>query len=441
MQYKIIVDKQPSSNPSSEKKEYIIDIEELRVKGNVYDSLVITKDEDYVMRRLSLSEFGVLTELEQEVKEPLENVNIELFEGDNYIYLVDMTGNKFYAEYIVKNDFTDLYVTTNQMNSAITQSADKIELSVNQKLTSYATTDDLEEQVTELNSTITQTAQEINLEVSKKVGDNEIISKINQSAEAVQIDADKISLEGKEINLTGDNISIVSNNFNVDKDGKVEILSGAVEPDNAEFKIIGNKFGNYMYSSGIIVKKPGGGVIPEAGFEIVGNDGEESATLILISGNGAYTSVSAGHGILCDGDISTGNNIYATGNIEAKGTVTGSNIQSDRRLKKNIKNSKTRAIDIIKQIKHREFDWKKDNKHIETGYIAQELEKIDKNFVIKQDDTYYIDFLNIISNSTKAIQEQQELIEKLQENDKAKDKLISALTTRLEKLEKEVHND
>src|SRR5699024_8976498 len=125
------------------------------------------------------------------------------------------------AEYIVKNDFTDLYVTTNQMNSAITQSADKIELSVNQKLTSYATTDDLEEQVTELNSTITQTAQEINLEVSKKVGDNEIISKINQSAEAVQIDADKISLEGKEINLTGDNISIVSNNFNVDKDGKV----------------------------------------------------------------------------------------------------------------------------------------------------------------------------------------------------------------------------
>lgn len=41
MQYKIIVDKQPSSNPSNEKKEYVIDIEELRVKGNVYDSLNI----------------------------------------------------------------------------------------------------------------------------------------------------------------------------------------------------------------------------------------------------------------------------------------------------------------------------------------------------------------------------------------------------------------
>ena len=226
------------------------------MKGDVYDSLVITKDEDYVMRRLSLSEFGVLTELEQEVKEPLENVNIELFEGDNYIYLVDMTGNKFYAEYIIKNDFTDLYVTTNQMNSAITQSADKIELSVNQKLTSYATTDDLEEQVTELNSTITQTATEINTEVSKKVGNDEIISKINQSAEAVQIDADKISLEGKEINLTSDNITISSTNFNVNQDGKVTIVSEALDVENAEFKIIGNELTTNIYSRGLVIKDP-----------------------------------------------------------------------------------------------------------------------------------------------------------------------------------------
>ena len=221
MQYKIIVDKQPSSNPSSEKKEYVIDIEELRVKGNVYDSLNIELNRTYVTRRLSLSEYGVLSILEEPVIENLDEVNIELFEGDNYIYLMDMQGNKFYAEYIVKNDFTDLYVTTNQMNSAITQSAESIELSVNQKLTSYATTDNLEEQVTELNSTINQTAQEINLEVSKKVGDDEIISKINQSAEEVQINANKISLDGKQINLTGDNISIESTNFNVDKDGNM----------------------------------------------------------------------------------------------------------------------------------------------------------------------------------------------------------------------------
>lgn len=197
MQYKIIVDKQPSSNPSSEKKEYIIDIEELRIKGNIYDSLNIEMDRTYVTRRLSLSQFGVLSVLDEPQIEELPEVNIELFEGDNYIYLMDMQGNSFYAEYLIKNDFNDIYATKNEMNSSITQTAQSIELSVNQKLTSYATTDDLENQVTELNSTITQTASEINSEVSKKVGNDEIISKINQSAESIQINANKVSLERK----------------------------------------------------------------------------------------------------------------------------------------------------------------------------------------------------------------------------------------------------
>ena len=218
MQYKIIVDKQSRTNPSSEKKEYVIDIEELRVKGDVYDSLVITKDEDYVMRRLSLSEYQVLTELETPIKEPLKDITIELFEGDNYIYLVDMVGNKFYAEYIVKNDFTDIYVTTNEMNSAINQTAQSIELSVNQKLTGYSTTEEMNSAITvkanEITSSVSstyatknelstakseikQTTDSITSTVSKKVGNDEVISKINQSSESVTIDANKISLARK----------------------------------------------------------------------------------------------------------------------------------------------------------------------------------------------------------------------------------------------------
>lgn len=228
MKYKIIVDKQSRTNPSSEKKEYVIDIEELRVKGDIYDSLVITKDEDYVIRRLSLSEYQVLTELETPKKEPLKDITIELFEGDNYIYLVDMVGNKFYAEYIVKNDFTDIYVTKNEMNSAINQSAQSIELNVNQKLTGYSTTEEMNSainiksneitssvsktyetktnasntyatktQLTTAKSEIKQTTDSITSTVSKKVGNNEIISKINQSSETVTIDASKISLKRK----------------------------------------------------------------------------------------------------------------------------------------------------------------------------------------------------------------------------------------------------
>lgn len=47
-----------------------------------------------------------------------------------------------------------------------------------------------------LSSQIKQTADNITLEVSKKVGNDEIISKINQSAEAVMIEANKINLKG-----------------------------------------------------------------------------------------------------------------------------------------------------------------------------------------------------------------------------------------------------
>lgn len=243
MQYKIIVDKQPSSNPSDERKEYTIDIEELRVKGNVYDSLNIEKDKTYVTRRLSLSEYGVLSVLDEPIIEELTDVDIKLFEGDNYIYLSDMQGNKFYAEYLIKNDFNDIYATKNEMNSAITQTAESIELSVNQKLTSYATTDDLEEQVTELNSTISQTAQEINLEISKKVDDEELTGanitlRINEDTSEATINADKINING---------VISANGNFEVDKNGNMSCSNGtfnggkieleADEQDSSTFRI------------------------------------------------------------------------------------------------------------------------------------------------------------------------------------------------------------
>lgn len=284
MQYKIIVDKQPSSNPSDEKKEYIIDIEELRVKGEAYDSLNIEMDRTYVTRRLSLSEYGVLSVLEEPIIQELTDVDIKLFEGDNYIYLIDMQGNKFYAEYLIKNDFNDIYATKNEMNSAITQTAQSIELSVNQKLEGYSTTqemnsaiyqtaqsitssvnqtlknyatsDDLEDEVTELNSTITQTAQEINLEVSKKIDDEELTGanitlRINEDTSDATINADKISLEGKQINLTGDNINIKSTNFNVDENGNmdcssVNITGGKIKLDAGDASNPNFQIGDYL---------------------------------------------------------------------------------------------------------------------------------------------------------------------------------------------------
>lgn len=68
-----------------------------------------------------------------------------------------------------------------------------------------------------LSSKITQTASQINSQVSQKVGNNEIISKINQSAETVSIKASKISLEG---------IVTANSNFKVLSDGSIETKNG-----------------------------------------------------------------------------------------------------------------------------------------------------------------------------------------------------------------------
>lgn len=127
--------------------------------------------------------------------------------------------------------------------------------------------------------------------------------------------------------------------------------------------------------------------------------------------------------------------IYASihGNLDVKGEVYANNISSDRRLKKNIKDSEANALNMIKQIKHRQFEMKENNKHYDIGYIAQEMEEIDANFVLKRekteksDERYYINELPIIATLSKAIQEQQEEIENL--------------TARLDKLEKEVLNE
>ena len=205
MQYKIIVDKQPSSNPSSEKKEYIVDIEELRVKGDVYDSLNIEMDRTYVTRRLSLSEYGVLSVLDEPIIQELTEVKIELFEGDNYIYLMDMQGNKFYAEYLIKNDFNDIYATKNEMNSAITQTAQSIELSVNQKLTGYPTTQ-------EMNSAINLSSSTIMLEVNKKIGEDEFGTQIELNYESVQIAWNNIS---DYIQFKNAQLQILNNNNNL----------------------------------------------------------------------------------------------------------------------------------------------------------------------------------------------------------------------------------
>ena len=95
---------------------------------------------------------------------------------------------------------------------------------------------------------------------------------------------------------------------------------------------------------------------------------------------------------------------------------TAKETSSDERLKTNIIDSTTSALDIINKIRHRSFDWKSDGKHVDIGYIAQELEKINPNFVNHNlvRDTYSINDFPILTIATKSIQELDEKCKKQQ---------------------------
>ena len=430
MKYKIIVDKQPSMNPSDERKEYIIDIEELRVKGNVYDSLNIEMNRTYVTRRLSLSQYGVLTVLDEPTIQELTEVNIELFEGDNYIYLMDMQGNKFYAEYLVKNDFTDLYVTTNQMNSAITQSAESIELSVNQKLTEYATTNDLEEQVTELNSTIKQTASEINAEVEKKVDEETItgaylILKINGDTSEAKLNADKIELSandilnllaGNTINLTSKNLVLASTNFNVDKDGNMSCNNAIVN--------------NIDINNGMIYLESGKSI---STITLTSNDGKVIYLSPLgISILGDANSAGPGNAIYINTDNNNQPIITVLDSSMNQSSIEGNEITSPKltqasleSIKKNINKFTKNATNIINNSDIYEYNLKsdKDTDKKLIGFVIGDNYKTPSEVIDKNGQA--VSLYSAIGILWKGFQERQAKINKLEEI--------------VEQLEKEVH--
>jgi hypothetical protein len=154
------------------------------------------------------------TELETSIKQTADGFTAELSK--------QVTETKQYAESAAetaesnaKRDTADKlkdYSTTAEMNTRINATAEGISAEVSRKLQSYSTTE-------QMNSAIRQTADSINTEVSKKVNGDEIISKINQSAENVSIEANKINLNG----------AVTANqNFKIGLDGSMEALSGLI---------------------------------------------------------------------------------------------------------------------------------------------------------------------------------------------------------------------
>lgn len=177
----------------------------LRQNDEVCDEFILENGEAKVIRRVNKSG----TTKAKESVEDLGKLEILLKEGTNTITIQNYTA-RIKAKWAIKSNYTDIFATKVEMSSSIEQTAEKIESKVSK---TYET---LEEARTQY-SNFKQTTNEISIQVVKKVGKNEIISSINQSAEQVQVEADKINING---------IVSANGNFKVDTEGNMECNNG-----------------------------------------------------------------------------------------------------------------------------------------------------------------------------------------------------------------------
>ena len=382
-----------------------------------------------VTKRCGYNADGTVYALGTEVVKTYTYPEILLGEGNYTISILGYQYGYIFTRLMAKNIYTTQFYTKAETNSLIEQTSSSIDLSVNQKLTNYSTTNEMNSainvkanqitsQVSETYETknsantnyssLNQRANSIESTVSQKVGNNEIISKINQSAESVTINASKISLAGKTINMTSDDIAINSTNFKVDKNGNLTCsnsnVNGRITSNNATITggsvVLNGNTGSQLIK---VQRNNSNSTMAYVAPDIMGINNNSDHVEI---GCQSYPSVDVFRSGV------SGTYISHTG-IRTP-TVTQTSKES---TKKNIKKYEKNALNIVVNSEIYEYNYKfednRDKKHI--GFIiggqggnyktpdeviAQSKEGIDNN--------------TMISILWKAVQEQQETIETLQ---------------------------
>lgn len=323
---------------------------------------------------------------------------ILLTDGDYTVTLLGYHNAYMFVRLMAQNIYTTQFATKAELNSEISQTESKINLSVNEKLESYPTT-------TQMNSAISVTAEQINSEVSKKVGEDEIISKINQTAENITINANRINFNGA-VSANGNFLIDTAGNMHCSNatitKGSINIID--TENENTSNLTITSADGSenwlksdrsYMYS-----KNPDVYI----SNRVCDNNGEQAKS-VWMGANGTFSSVS--HESIVSPTLFIDENAYAKSFIQT----------SKESTKKNIVEYSENALEIVKNSEIYEYNFKNENdqdkKHI--GFvIGDEGGKYKTPEHVISNDREGIENYSMTSILWKAVQEQQTIIEQLQ---------------------------
>lgn len=183
--------------------DYILPMDLLYYDSEHYDEFILDYEGQTCMvnKRIGYNADGSTYVLDNErIIECEEYPRILLTEGDYKIQVLGYDTAYIFVRLMAQNIYTTQFYTKAETDSIINQTSESIDLSVNKKLSNYSTT-------TEMNAQIQLTANGINQTVSQKVGKDEVVSTINQSAE--------------EIKLTGNRLVVEADNFELDKNGNM----------------------------------------------------------------------------------------------------------------------------------------------------------------------------------------------------------------------------
>ena len=251
---------------------------------------------------------------------------------------------------------------------------------------------------------------------------NDIVSKINLTSTTASIDANKVNITGfvtfsnlstsGQTTINGGNISGGTLNFtNVKASGSIVLDSSSTYAGMAFRHTPSSNFGGvYANSSyGAVLYAGSGGIHLSTGGSDV------TVTHSLKANNLIYTATSGAEKIA---DIKWVSSYVQVGTTSgAKGITVWA---SDRRLKTNIKNSTINASNKLSQAVLRSFNWLKDGRLEQCGFVAQEIEAVfGEEFVlkVKQADgsvNYQIKEYPFIPLLVKAFQESNEKIMRLE---------------------------
>lgn len=170
----IIVDTQPKSSPSENKKKYTLYTEELNSNGDVSDLLEINYNQVKLTRKIGIDESGNKYVLEEPVIEEFE-LEIVLFKGNNYIYVEETDYSKLSLEYYTDNPANEEFARVKEVEALI------------------------------------KVTDEITSQVSKKIDGTEVVSVINQSAEQITIKGNRFVVDSTNFKLTADGTLTATN--------------------------------------------------------------------------------------------------------------------------------------------------------------------------------------------------------------------------------------